>query len=101
MHQLGPRLIMGLVRLALIAGGLALAANFRGVAVWGQEFHRICQVAGGTAQPRASLEVAAQAPSRATRCPAGDTARVIGAVFAAVGVIMLVASVVVHDIHSS
>jgi uncharacterized membrane protein len=34
MHDLEPRLVMAAVGLVLIAGGLVLAANFRGAAAW-------------------------------------------------------------------
>lgn len=102
MDQLGPRLIMALVGLALVAGGLAYTANFRGFTAWhtrkALESVRWLEGPLNHVPPWSFL---LKRPLEQRIAQQLRLARVIGVAFAAVGVIMLVASVAARDIHTS
>jgi hypothetical protein len=102
MRQLEPRLLMGLVGLALLAGGLALAANFRGFTAWHarKSFESVRWLEGPLSHvPPWSFLL--KRPLEERIAQQVRLARVIGVVFAAVGVMILIASVVARDIHTS
>lgn len=84
MHQLGPRLLLGLFGVALMAGGWAIAANFRGFTVW---------------HARLSVSVFRE-PTEERVARQSALERFIGGVFAAAGAIAFIASFLVH-FHTS
>ena len=79
MHQLELRLLLGLCGVAMIAGGLAVATNFRGFTEW--HARRSVRMVG-LPEDRVAWQAA--------------LGRFIGAVFAIVGAIALVASFFAH-----
>lgn len=102
MGQLESRLLMGLVGLALLAGGAAYAANFRGFTVWHvrKSFESVRWLEGPLSRvpPWSLLH---RRPLEQRIAQQLRMARLIGALFAAVGVVMLFAAVVARDIHTS
>jgi hypothetical protein len=96
-HQVEPRLFMVAVGLVLAAGGLALATNFRGCVEW---------------HARKTLELFRPLERPLTRIPPWKSVlsrsqeqriarqvammRVMGAVFAAVGVVLIIAAPIIH-----
>jgi hypothetical protein len=102
MSQLEPRLVMALVGLALVAGGLALAANFRGISTW--HARSSIKSVGWLEGPLSRVppwKSALKRPLEQRVAQQVRLTRVIGAVFAVGGVMMLVASVIARDIHTS
>jgi len=79
MHELELRLLMGLFGAVWTAGGLAIATNFRGFTEW---------------HARRTVHMTGLSEERVARQAA--LGRFIGAVFAIVGAIALVASFFVH-----
>ncbi len=102
MRQPEPRLLMALVGLALLAGGLAYAANFRGFTAWhvrkSFESVRWLEAPLSRIPPWSFL---LKRPLEERIAQQLRLARVIGAVFAAAGVMMLIVSVVARNIHAS
>jgi hypothetical protein len=102
MRQLEPRLLMGLIGLALLAGGGAYAANFRGFTAWHvrKSFESVRWLEGPLSHvPPWSFLL--KRPLEQRIAQQLRLARVIGAMFAAVGIVMLIAAVVARDIHTS
>ena len=102
MRQLEPRLLMGLVGLALLAAGVAYAANFRGLTTWHvkKSFESVRWMEGPLSHiPPWSVILKRPLEQRVTQQL--RLARVLGALFAAVGVVILIAAVVARNIHTS
>jgi hypothetical protein len=102
MGQLEPRLLMGLVGVALLAGGLAYMMNFRGFTAWHvrKSFESVRWLEGPLSRipPWRFL---LKRPLEERIAQQMRLARLIGAVFAAVGVVMLIESVLARHIHTS
>ena len=103
MNQLGARLVLALAGLIFIAGGLAFAANFRGFVTW---------------HARSTIKSLQWLESPLSRVPPWSfllkrmtvekrvaqqvgLGRAFGIMLIAVGVMLLVAAFIAHDIQSS
>lgn len=101
MHDLGLRLVMALIGLVLITGGLAVATNFRGFTVWHarKSIDSVKWMERPLSRvPPWSWVLRRSSEQRVAR--QASLGRFIGAMFAAAGLIMLVASFLAHA-HTS
>ena len=101
MHQFGVRLVMALTSLILVAGGLAIAANFRGFTEWHvrKSFGSVQWLEGPLSRiPPWKPLLRLPREERIARQVRRE--RVMGAIFALMGVVLLVASVFARGIHA-
>jgi len=89
MHELVPRLLMGLLGVALIAGAVPWHRSPWRQHLAREEVDRVLGVAGSTASPHPALEVTTPTPLENRVRNQVMLTRFIGASFAAVGMIML------------
>jgi len=101
MHQIGVRLVMALTSLILVAGGLAIAANFRGFTEWHvrKSFGSVQWLEGPLSRipPWKSL---LRLPREERIAQQVRRERVVGAIFALMGAVLLVASAFARGIHT-
>jgi hypothetical protein len=102
MRNLGPRLVMAAVGLALIAGGLALAVNFRDAAAW--HARRSIESARWLERPLRHVppwKELLQQPLDQRIARQLALTRLIGGAFAGFGVLLLITAVVAHNFTTS
>lgn len=102
MHDLEPRIVMAVVGAAVIAGGLALAVNFKGCAAWharrSVESVRWLEGPLRNVPPWKSL-LSRPVEERIARQAA--LTRVIGAAFACVGLVLFISALAATNVTTS